>query len=134
MGLMFNPMATLDINKNTFRDPAQRRAWISYQLKLQGRSLASLARDLGVTRGAPGRALGTPYPRMERALADAVGLPVHTLFPERYSPTGQRLIRMGRPRGKEKNSGYTGSKNTTLTHRGNVHFSRADSQRISSGS
>ena len=79
-------------------DPAKRRAWVLYQLKLRGESLASLARRLGVDRTTPGYALRKPYPRMERAIAEAVEVPVHVLFPERYTATGERLIRMGAPK------------------------------------
>lgn len=84
--------------KKLFRDPAKRRAWVIYQLSLRGQSLASLARRLGVTRTTPGYALSKPYPRMERAIAEAVEVPVHVLFPDRYAPNGERLIRMGRPK------------------------------------
>lgn len=95
---MFMAMTRLDTaTRHLFRDPAKRRAWVVYQLRLQGRSLASVAREMGVNRSAPGHALRSPYPRMERAIAEAVGVPVHELFPERYDPSGERLIRMGRP-------------------------------------
>ena len=80
-----------------FSDPRARRAWVNYQLKLSGRSLADVARELGVARHAPSLALSRPYPRMERAIAHATGVAVHILFPERYSPNGQRSIRFGRP-------------------------------------
>jgi len=84
--------------KQLFKDPAKRRAWVIYQLSLQGRSLASLARDHGYERTAPKAALSRPWPKWERFIAEAVGVPVHVLFPERYAPTGERLIRMGRPK------------------------------------
>lgn len=96
---MFNAMSRLDdATKQLFHDPDKRRAWIIFQLKLQGRSLASVGRDYGVSRGAPKHALNFPYPRMERALAEAVNVPVYVLFPDRYAPNGERLIRMGRPK------------------------------------
>ena len=96
---MFTAMSKLDrATKKLFRDPAKRRAWVVYQLNLRGESLASLARRYGLDRKTPGRALSVPYPRMERAIAEAVGVPVHILFPERYAPNGERLIRMGRPK------------------------------------
>ena len=84
--------------KAIFNDPAKRRAWVIYQLNLRGQSLASLARRLGLTRTTPSYALSKPYPKMERAIAEAVEVPVHVLFPDRYAPNGERLIRMGRPK------------------------------------
>jgi len=96
---MFNHMMRLDATtKQLFLDPAKRRAWVIYQLNLRGKSLASLAREYQLERTAPGQALRSPYPRMERAIAEAVDVPVHELFPDRYSPNGERLIRMGRPK------------------------------------
>ena len=94
-------MMKTDIAHDTFTDPVKRSAWVLYQLRLQGQSLASLARDVGVDRTAPYQALRRPYPKMERAIADAVGMPVHELFPDRYdAKTGERLIRRGRKPGK----------------------------------
>jgi Ner family transcriptional regulator len=109
--------------KKLFHDPAKRRAWVIYQLGLQGRSLASLARDLGLVRSSPQAALARPYPRMERLLAEAVGVPVHELFPDRYSPSGERLVRMGRPTGKK-----SVVKDTAKTRRRNVDGSTPDRQ------
>ena len=90
-------MDTKNVKTPDFSDPRARRAWVNYQLKLSGRSLADVARELGVARHAPSLALSRPYPRMERAIAHATGVAVHILFPERYSPNGQRSIRLGRP-------------------------------------
>lgn len=96
---MFPYMMKIDTETKTlFNDPAKRRAWVIYQLNLRGESLASLARRIGLTRTAPSYALRKPYPKMERAIADAVDVPVHVLFPDRYAPNGERLIRMGRPK------------------------------------
>ena len=60
--------------KQLFKDPAKRRVWVIYQLNLQGRTLASLARDHKLDRTAPQQALRHPYPRMERFIAEAVGV------------------------------------------------------------
>ena len=96
---MFNRMRRIDTaTKKLFQDVSKRRAWVIYQLNLKGRSLASVGRDAGVNRGAVYQALRTPYPRMERAIAEAIGIPVQVLFPERYAPDGTRRIRMGRPK------------------------------------
>ncbi len=63
---------------------AERRAWIKYQLELRGESFATIARELGVTRQAVRRALDMPRPRMERAIAEKLGLKPWELWPERY--------------------------------------------------
>jgi Ner family transcriptional regulator len=39
-----------------------------------------------------------PQRRAEMALADALGIPKHKLWPERWSPDGKRLVTRGRPR------------------------------------
>lgn len=110
-------MSTLDAaTQQIFHDPVHRRAWVIYQLSLQKRSLASLSRDHGNTRRTASLALDRPYPRMERAIAEAVGVPVHLLFPERYTPTGERRIRMGRPKKSVPKTG----KNTTRMGAGNT--------------
>lgn len=126
MGLMFIAMTKLDTaTKKLFKDPVKRRAWVIYQLGLQGRSLASIARDLGLVRASAQAALARPYPRMERVLAEAVGVLVHELFPERYDQNGDRLIRMGRPIGSGKKS-Y--AKDTRKLKRRNVNNKAACGQ------
>lgn len=79
-------------------DPAQRRAWVLYQLRLRGLTLASLARALGVERHVPGAAFRSPYPKMERALATAIGLQPQQIWPERYTRDGRPNRPMGRPK------------------------------------
>lgn len=65
-------------------DPVQRNEWIKFQLRMRGSSLSKLARRLGVTRQAVRNALSAPYPRMERVIADELGLPPQAIWPERY--------------------------------------------------
>lgn len=117
-------MNRIDTTSPIFTDPDKRRAWVGFQLRMQGQTLADLARELSVSRNAPGAALRIPYPKMERAIAEAVGVAVHILFPERYSPDGERLIPMGRPAttGNRKNSVRKIKTNdTTASQGGNVH-------------
>lgn len=75
-------------------DPVQRNEWIKFQLRMRGSSLSKLARRLGVTRQAVRNALSAPYPRMERVIADELGLPPQAIWPERY----ERRRAGGRPR------------------------------------
>lgn len=78
--------------REIFRDPTKRRAWIIYQLKTRGYTLSAIARANGVSQQAISSALLTPSAGMEKVLAAAVDVPVHQLFPERYSPSGRRLL------------------------------------------
>ena len=89
---MTTDMTTLTPPKN----PAERRAWVVYQLTVRGQSLASVAASLGVCRQAVSGALMTPSERIEQALADALDLPIETLFPERFDAKGVRIPRTRR--------------------------------------
>lgn len=78
------------MNKNDIPlDPTKRWEWIKYQLRAHGTSLAKLARELGVSDTAVKNAKRTAYPRMERAIAKALGLKAAELWPERWSANGQ---------------------------------------------
>ena len=79
-------------------DPIKRRAWIKYQLELAGFSLSSLARELGVSRHAPKLALDHPYPRMEKAIAEKIGIQAQIIWPERYNEQGLSNRTVGRPK------------------------------------
>lgn len=69
-------------------DPVQRNEWIKYQLRVRGSSLSKLARRLGVTRQAVRNALSSPYPKMERAIAEELELRPEDIWPERYARQG----------------------------------------------
>ncbi len=86
-------MHTLEVPKK----PAERRAWIKYQLALRGTSLARLARDRGLYRTAVQTALFRAYPKSERVISDAIGLTPAQLWPERYDDAGRPNRRRGRP-------------------------------------
>lgn len=79
------------------QDPFKRRAWVKYQLHLQGRSMAALAADAGVERCTLYWVFNRPYPRMEKVIADALGVTPQALFPERYGPDGLPNRPIGRP-------------------------------------
>ena len=79
-------------------DGFARKEWIKFQLRVRGSSLSALARELGVSRHAPRLALVKPYPKMERAIADKLGLKPMELWPERYDETGQPNRTKGRPK------------------------------------
>lgn len=112
----------LDItDKNLITDPAnnyeKRRAWVIYQLKLRGQTLASIARQASpsVTKQQTQKAMSSPYPRMEKLIANALGLKPQELFPERYDAYGLPNRRMGRPKkfpsATPENNTYTRARN-----------------------
>lgn len=74
-------------------DPNDRWQWIKFQLHLRKTSLAQIAREMGVTRNAPLQIPRKPYPRMEQAIADKLGISVQLLWPERYNADAEPLPR-----------------------------------------
>jgi Ner family transcriptional regulator len=69
-------------------DPTLRWEWIKFQLRTKGTSLADIARKQNVTIPAVLNAKRLPYPRMERAIAKALGLKPFQIWPERWSASG----------------------------------------------
>ncbi|MGH8504869.1 MAG: helix-turn-helix domain-containing protein [Stenotrophobium sp.] len=80
------------------RDSKKRRSWVIFQLQLRDQTLAGLASANGVTRQCLYHVFTTPYPHMEKLVADALGLTPETLFAERYDSSGRSLRCIGRPR------------------------------------
>lgn len=78
-------------NTEVPKDIRERAIWVEYQLKLRRKTFASVARDCGCGRGTIRRALFLPSAPQEKALADAIGLTVQQLFPDRYDSEGNRL-------------------------------------------
>lgn len=114
---MFNSMTHLDkITKRLLQDPIKRRAWVKYQIQMQGRSMAQVAKEAGVARQCLYQAFFKTYPRMEKVIADALGLPPAAVFPGRYDADGLPIYRMGRP----KKSTTKKAKDTTRTGGRNV--------------
>ncbi len=72
-------------------DPGLRRAWVIWQLRCQGTTLAELARGLRVTKQGLHRVLDRPSARLEKALARRLGLTPRQLFPERFDAHGRRV-------------------------------------------
>lgn len=79
-------ITTSDVPNN----PAERRAWVSYQLKIRGLSFSSLARDEGVSPQAMAAALLVPSSHLEEVIARALDLTARELFPERFAGGGRR--------------------------------------------
>lgn len=85
-------------------ESSPRWEWIKYQLRIRGSSAANLARQLGVTDRAIRATKHNPYPRVERAIAAALGTQPVKLWPERWNPDGTPH-RM-RPKRSETNVTY----------------------------
>ncbi len=94
-------MNTAEIPSN----PDLRWEWIKFQLRARGTSLAKLARALNVSGQAVKNVKRTAYPRMERAIAKALGLEVAALWPERWGTDG--APRRLRPNRSEAMAAYT---------------------------
>lgn len=89
------------------RDPAKRWEWIKYQLRIRGNSTAELARRLGVTDRAIRAVKTTPYPRIERAIAEALDIEKQKLWPERWNSDGSpKRQRPNRAESRAKDSRY----------------------------
>ncbi|WP_051361152.1 helix-turn-helix domain-containing protein [Desulfuromonas sp. TF] len=65
-------------------DPALRREWIKFQLRIHGSSLADLAKELGTSRQAVRDVFNQPYPKMQKAIAAKIGMRPEAIWPERY--------------------------------------------------
>ena len=117
--------------KRLIADPDSRWAWIKYQLQLQGRSLAQVAHDAGVTRQCVYHVGHMTYPRMEKVIADALKMAPADLFPERYDQkTGLPFYRKGRPVGaKTKRRGKSIAKNSSSKSKSNVQRDSDSGQR-----
>lgn len=101
-------MASVITSTDIPKEPAIRRAWVSFQLRRRGLSVRQLAFREGVSPQALGHALMMPSASLERVLAKALGLKVQELFPERFDETGRRLFltrspnRSTRPRADQR--------------------------------
>jgi Ner family transcriptional regulator len=64
---------------------------IKAAIRKQGETLVSLARKKGLTETCVRNALRTPLPCGERVISDFLGIPLHELWPERWTSDGQRI-------------------------------------------
>jgi lambda repressor-like predicted transcriptional regulator len=61
------------------------------QLRLKHQNFSTIARDNGWHRQQVSMAMHIPCYPQEKAIADALGITVRELFPERYDEDGTRL-------------------------------------------
>ncbi|WP_162742199.1 helix-turn-helix domain-containing protein [Nitratireductor sp. OM-1] len=67
------------------------------EIKRRFGSSRAFARHVDLTASEISAALGSPYPKAERAIASALKVPVQTLWPDRYWPNGRRRSGCTRP-------------------------------------
>jgi Ner family transcriptional regulator len=65
------------------------RYWIRLNLGLNGFTIRSFAEKNGVKDGTVSVVFSRPYPRMERLIADTLGLAPETIWPSRYDSAGR---------------------------------------------
>lgn len=83
--------------------PAQRRAWIIYELRVLGISPRELADKEGVSPQAiSASAMGNGSSHLQAVLADTLGVPIHELFPEHFDSSGNRLTPTRQPNRNQK--------------------------------
>jgi len=82
-------------------DPRERSIWIQAQLKLLGSSFAAVGRKAGLGRYSISRCVLVPHHSAELALAAELGIPLKTLFPERYDRRGKRLHAIRGPKSSD---------------------------------
>lgn len=87
-------MATL----STIKNPRERWELIKAHLRIRGVTLTSIAGALGISRAAVGVVGRRRYPRVEAAVAAALGVQPRDLWPERYEADGRPVRqRIGYP-------------------------------------
>ena len=64
---------------------------IRARIKMRGKTLAALAKDYGLQPKVVGKALVSPSLSGEKAIADFLDMPLHKLWPKRWTKDGQRI-------------------------------------------
>lgn len=75
-------------------DPYERASWVRRRLAQRGLTLSAIARRLGISQQAVSQGLLIPSAEVETAIADAIEVPVASLFRERFLPDGTRKHRI----------------------------------------
>lgn len=63
---------------------------IIFALREQGVTAAGLAADAGMARSTFYSAMQRPYPRVHNIIAEAIGRPIHEIWPSFYNADGSR--------------------------------------------
>ena len=67
------------------------QAYISAALKAKGTNLSALSEANGYSRNNLRNALYRSYPKAEKIIADFLSVPLHELWPDRWTADGQRI-------------------------------------------
>ncbi len=67
------------------------------EIKRQFGTARRFSRHVGLTPNEISAALGSPYPKAEKAIARGLEIPVQALWPDRYWPNGRRRSGSTRP-------------------------------------
>ncbi|MEL6503455.1 MAG: helix-turn-helix domain-containing protein [Pseudomonadota bacterium] len=76
---------------NPFKDPIKRAAHVRAELFTLGLRLSDVDKQHGLVKRSCAKALQQAHKAGEEALASALGLEPHQMFPERYDEAGRRL-------------------------------------------
>jgi len=60
-------------------------------VRKKGKSLVGIAEGLGLTRSVASRALILPHARVNRAIAEVIGEPLHVIWPQWFAVDGERI-------------------------------------------
>lgn len=74
-------------------DPYERASWVRRRLARRGLTYSAIARRLGISQQAVSQALLIPSAEVEAAVANAIEVPLRSLFPERFLSDGTRRHR-----------------------------------------
>lgn len=101
------------------KPPPFSRSWIHLNLGLKGFTIRSFAKKHGVKPGTVGVVFSRPYPRMERLIADTIGIPPESIWPDRYGPDGKpnrhnRWYDRGRVKNIKRVENVNGKKETEI--------------------
>lgn len=89
--------------------------YIVYRLRERGLSLRRVAVRKGYSPGSPAKTTKTPWPKMERVIADAIGVTPQEIWPSRYRPDGTPKSRRGeRGLGRYKPKRSTAQRRRTI--------------------
>lgn len=87
------PMHNLTTVQDIPENPAHRRAWVQYRLRLIGLAFTDLAIEAGVTAQAISNTFDKSNSRIESFIAGKLGITAKQLFPERFDALGNRIVR-----------------------------------------
>ena len=72
-------------------------------VRKRGQTLTGISTDLGLTSSAGSRALLFPHARVNRAIADVIGKPIHEIWPQWFGADGERIAGRMSSRSPEDN-------------------------------